>query len=132
MISERVKLKHGFTWRTVQMFSNYLFVEIVDQWRALKSTNGISQLLMLEHEKPAIIQDEYIAKLRSQENKDGVIVLGKSKFKKYDSVQIKSGPFAYDVGVFDGLSSHDRVFVLLSFLGTQRRVEMREDNLILV
>lgn len=132
MIKERVKLKHGVAWRSAQMFSNYLFVQIVDQWRALKLTNGISQLLMLEHEKPALIQDEYIISLRAKEGKDGLIVLNKSKFNKSNAVQVKSGPFAYQVGMFDGMSSRDRVFVLLSMLGTKRRVEIAEDNLVAV
>lgn len=132
LIKERVKLKHGFTWRTAQMFSNYLFVEIVDQWRAVKSTIGISHVLMSESEKPGVMKDEFILGLKAKENSEGFIILGQSKFKQESKVQVKAGPFAYMTGKFDGLSSHDRVYVLLSMLGTERRIEMREDNLIAV
>lgn len=123
-------LKHGISWRTVQMFSNYLFVEIFDQWRAVKSTLGISNVLMAESEKPGVMTDEFIAALKAKEGPDGLIVLNKSKFKQGSMVQVKSGPFAYSLGTFDGLSSNDRVFVMMSMLGTTRRVEMREDNLL--
>lgn len=87
---------------------------------------------MLEHEKPAFIADDYIAGLKAREDKDGIIVLGTSKFGKGDKVQVKNGPFAFTNGLFDGVSSHDRVFILLSVLGTQRRIELSEDNLVAV
>lgn len=132
MVKERIKMKHGFTWRKAQMFSNYLFVEIIDQWRAVKSTIGISSVLMSESEKPGVMPVEFISYLKSQEGPDGLIVLKKSKFEKNCKVQVKSGPFAYQIGEFAGLSSHDRAYVLMTLLGTQRRIEMREDNLIAV
>lgn len=131
-IQERVKLKNGYGHRIAQMFSNYLFIDIADEWRAVKSTIGISHVLMQESEKPAVLKDEFITSLKAQENQDGLIVLGQSKFKKDGAVQIKSGPFAYAIGKFDGLSSRDRVYVLLSMFGTERRFEMREDNLIAI
>lgn len=131
-IKERAVLKRGIIFRTTQMFSNYIFVDIIDQWRAVKSTKGILNLLMSESEKPGVLSDEFILSLKLKENSDGLIVLKQSKFEKGISVQVKSGPFAYAVCKFDGLSSHDRVFVMMSMLGTQRRVEMREDNLIAV
>lgn len=87
---------------------------------------------MLEHEKPAIVREEYLADIRAREDKNGFVVLSQSKFKRGSSVQIKSGPFAYQVGVFDGMSSHERVYILLSMLGTQRRIEILEDNLVAV
>lgn len=127
---ERVKGK--ITFRKVQLFSNYLFVEIFDQWRSLKSTRGILNILTVEQEKPAIINEEYIAGIRAREDKDGFVVLSQSKFKHGSSVQVKSGPFAFQTGLFDGMSSHDRVYILLSMLGTQRRIEIREDNLVAV
>lgn len=132
LMKERVKLKRGIGWRTVQLFSNYLFVEIIDQWRSVKSTRGISQLLMSEKEIPAVVSESYITWLRTFADDDGLITFNQSKFKRGDEVQIKSGPFAYSICQFDGLSSRDRVFVLLSMLGTQRRIEMNEENLIAV
>lgn len=129
-VKERIKLKQGLTWRTVQMFSNYVFVEIFDRWRAVKSTTGVCQLLMSESEKPAIVPDNFIATLKAREDKDGLIILNKSKFAMSQRVQIKSGPFAYESGLFDGARDRDRVFVLLSLLGSKRRVEVQEDNLV--
>lgn len=132
LLKERYKSKRGLTYRTVQFFSNYIFVQIENQWRAVKSTKGILQLLTVENEKPAVVRDEFIADLKARENHEGLIVLGTSKFKTGNAVQIKSGPFAFQVGVFDGMSTRDRVFVLLSVLGTKRRVELLEDNLVAV
>lgn len=129
--NERVKLKRGgISWRRTQLFSNYFFVCIADQWRAIKSTTGIANLLMAESEKPASIDDSFIDMLRSKEDPTtGLIILGKSKFNSGDVVQVKSGPFAFERGLFDCKRDDDRVYILLSMLGTQRRVEMLEDNL---
>jgi transcription antitermination factor NusG len=130
LMKERIKGRA--TFRSVQLFSNYIFVAIENQWRAVPSTKGILDLLMLEHEKPAFVSEDYITGLRAREDKDGLIVLGQSKFKHGSKVQVKAGPFAFQNGLFDGVSSHDRVFILLSMLGTQRRVELSEDNLVAV
>lgn len=129
-MKERIKGRAAY--RAVQLFSNYIFVAIENQWRAVRSTKGILDLLMLEHEKPAFVSDEYIAGLKAREDKDGLIVLKQSKFKHGEAVQVKHGAFAFQNGLFDCVSSHDRVFILLSMLGTQRRVELAEDNLVAV
>lgn len=127
-VKERIKLKRGLVWRTVQLFSNYIFVDTLDHWRAVCSTRGISQLLMADG-KPAVIADSLIDAWKAQENSEGLITFNESKFKFGDAVQVKSGPLAFQAGTFDGMSSRDRVFVLLASLG---RLEVAEDNLIAV
>jgi len=37
---------------------------------------------------------------------------------------------AWEIGIYDGQSSRDRSFVLFSMLGSKRRVEFDEANLI--
>lgn len=87
---------------------------------------------MLEPEVPAFVREDYISGLKAREDKDGLVVLKQSKFKQGEAVQVKHGAFAFQNGLFDCVSSHDRVFILLSMLGTQRRVELSEDNLVAV
>lgn len=125
----RVKTARGTVVRQAQLFQDYMFVFVVDRWRALKSTLGVSQLLMADADTPATVSQEVIDNLRAREE-NGIFVIGKSRFRDGQQLLVQEGPFAWESVIFDGQSSRDRVFVLLSILGTQRRVEMPEDNLV--
>lgn len=118
--------------RAVQLFPNYIFVHIVDRWRAVMSTIGVAKLLMSGDEKPAQVPPEVIDAIRGRQDKAGYVVLGKSKFEPGDRVQIKEGAFAFMTGICESQRDGDRVAILLSMLGTQRRVLIREENLVSV
>lgn len=112
--------------RRVQLFANYLFVRIVNQWHALRSTFGVSELLMAPgYEQPAIVPDTLIERLKKCEDKNGV-VMEEAKFYIGQKLQIRSGPFAEMCGEFDGHKDHERVYVLLRMLGSTRRIPIDE------
>lgn len=117
------------TFRRTQLFPDYIFVRVIDQWRALLSTLGVRRLLMSSDEKPAQIKSSIIRELQRAEDESGLVALG-PKFKVGDKVQVKRGPFAYCTGLYDGQSDKDRSLVLLSWLGASRSVAFEEDNLI--
>lgn len=115
----------------VQLFPDYLFVKIVDRWRALKSTYGVRCVLECERNKPALLSDVEIERLRMLEDfETGCIVLNKPKFEVGEKVQIEAGPFALASGLYDGQKDRERVFVLLNILGAKRRVEINERDLV--
>ena len=117
--------------RRVQLFPNYLFVLVENRWRAMCSTFGVAQLLMAEPERPAVIADNYIEELKAMEDQETeLVMLGSKNFALGQKVEVKSGPFALCVGLYDGQSDHDRVYVLLNLLGAQRRVQLDRRNLI--
>ncbi len=118
--------------RAVQLFPNYIFVSIIDKWRAVMSTTGVSKLLMSGEEMPAQVPEEVIKEIKNREDKNGYVVLGRNRFESGDRVQIKDGIFALEIGIYEGQRDGDRVAVLLSMLGAKRRVLIKEENLMSV
>jgi hypothetical protein len=45
-------------------------------------------------------------------------------------VRVARGPFEGHFGLYDGQAPHERIFVLLSLLGTQIRTEMAEADVV--
>lgn len=126
LISERTR----FGWRRVQLFPNYLFVRLRDQWRAVKSTKGVKDFLYTAPERPARLSDEVIAALRSMENKNGVVVLPRvTKFKNGDKVSLRSSAGVIG-GIYAGMHGADRAIVLLYLLGRETRIEVKEADLV--
>lgn len=127
LVSERVIRKRGGVgWRRVQLFKDYVFVEIKDQWRALLSTRGVARLLMERPELPAQINKEVIKQLRARENEHGLVSVGREKFHLGERVFVGAGPFKDKLAIYDGQSTQDRAFVLLSLLGKVNRMEVNE------
>lgn len=131
VFTQRVKVRGVTISRSVQLFQDYVFVFVVDRWRALKSTLGVAEVLMAG-ETPAVVPARAIAKLKAAEDDDGVVILGKSGFELGQRVQVRRGVFASEFGLYDGQPARERARVLMLLLGAQRAVTLDEDNLIAV
>jgi transcription antitermination factor NusG len=68
-----------------------------------------------------------IDELRRRE-RNGLVELPKPppRFKQGDPVKVTKGAFSGHLALFDGMTSHERVIVLLRLLGSQQRVELPE------
>lgn len=117
------------TRKVVQLFPGYLFVLLAERWAAVASTVGVCRLLMSSEERPATVSDEVIEQLRSRHDIDGLVKLDQRKFFKGQSAYVLRGAFADQLAIYDGQCGADRAFVLLNWLGAQRRVAIDEDNL---
>lgn len=126
-----VSARGRVTDQIFQLFPDYLFVAVVDGWRSLKSTIGVRQVLMAESEKPGLLSDDVITELRAREGDDGLVVMS-SRFALGQRVEVKAGPFNFELGIYDGQKDEERVYVLMSLLGAQRRLIMKERDLIAV
>ena len=113
-----------------QLFPGYLFVLIAERWRAISSTVGVCRLLMSGEETPATVSDEVVEQLRSRHDVEGLVKLDQRKFRRGQSAYVLRGAFADQLAIYDGQCGSDRAFVLLSWLGAQRRVAIDEDNLV--
>jgi transcription antitermination factor NusG len=123
----RIKLRSS--GRIAQLFPNYMFVAaIAERWRALLATKGIVRLLMSGVEQPATISQEVIDQLRAREV-GGLVKLDQRRFRENQTVQVQRGVFAQQLAIYNGQCGSDRAFVLLRWLGAQRRVKIDEDNL---
>jgi transcription elongation factor/antiterminator RfaH len=112
------------------LFPRYLFVSLdldVDRWGAVRSTIGISSLVM-NGERPGPVPRGVTESIMAATNgaggsdsHDGLIIGG--------TVQFLTGPFADRLGVLVRMNDAQRVGGLLELLGSQREVAVRPGQL---
>lgn len=115
------------------LFPRYVFAYIDKIWYSIRGTRGVSHLLMGDG-GPATIPPAVIDGLRSREDSNGLIVLGKQKvtdrFEKGAKVRATEGPLAGLNLIYDGMKDAERVKVLTTLLGRQVPVELEERLLV--
>jgi transcriptional antiterminator RfaH len=97
------------------LFPSYLPVKISGAWNFLKSTYGVSHVVMTAG-YPAIFPPQEIDKLKRMQARDGTIEVPQHRFDLGQEVRFKRGPLADTIGRFCGLSGKERVKVLLGCL----------------
>jgi transcriptional antiterminator RfaH len=102
--------------RTV-LFASYLFAFLRDgRFSWLNSLPGIVSVVHFG-EEPAYVPAPIIAALKARENANGNVVLpSQEELAPGDRVRLLAGPFAQHVGVYQGMTTHERICVLLRFL----------------
>ena len=112
------------------LFPRYLFVAIdlaTQRWRAIQSTLGVSNLICWSGQ-PASVEDGVVNALKAREDEDGFIRLARRPaFSPGDKVRIVEGAFIDNLAFVEGVSDHERVAVLLDFLGRKVRVLVGAD-----
>lgn len=131
-----VTVRHGQKIERVRpLFPRYLFVQTRGQWHFLTGTFGVSQVVMVGA-RAAIIPDRFIAQLQAREGTDGLIILpneGGQQAREYregDEVQIDDPLLGAHTGIFACREPHDRVRVLLDYLGRSTPVVISASSLI--
>ena len=114
------------------LFPRYIFAFITSGWYSIRGTFGVSFLLMgltgPEYVSPVVIDG-----IKSRENDEGFVVLPEStdtRFHKGDHVKAIEGPLAGKLLIYEGMTTRDRVQVLLSILGRQVRTTLDEKLLV--
>jgi transcriptional antiterminator RfaH len=111
------------------LFSGYLFVAIVEQWRAIDRTLGVLKLVRFG-DAPSRVPDREIEALRARMGSDGIIKLPpppearKRLYTKGVRVRITGGAFDGLGGIHSGMTSGEREVVLLVMLGAAREVKV--------
>jgi transcriptional antiterminator RfaH len=112
------------------LFPRYMFVAIdmaAQRWRAIQSTLGVSHLVC-NGEEPAAVPSGGVAALKAREDERGFVKMeAKPAFAPGDKVRVLGGAFMDNAGLFDGMSDHDRVAILLDMLGRKVRVYLDVD-----
>jgi transcriptional antiterminator RfaH len=111
----RIEITHA-------LFPGYAFVLIELQWHAARWAPGVAKIV-LDGAVPARVPDRVIAEIKSRE-RGGAVELP-SRLKRGDAVRILRGPFREQLAIYDGMAPHERVAVLLSLLGSERRLTLR-------
>jgi transcriptional antiterminator RfaH len=106
------------------LFPGYLFVRIGSTgWSRIESTIGVLALLR-SGDQPARLLDAAIAEIQARERGGVVVLPERPQWRPGERVLIGSGSFFGHVGLFDGMTSRERVLVLLDLFGRQTRVEL--------
>jgi transcriptional antiterminator RfaH len=107
------------------LFPGYMFIRMdrsTTAWRKINSTFGIRSLICAG-ERPLPVPENIVDEIRQNEDENGMITLGKMRrLCKGDKVKLISGAFLDQIGIFDGMTDAQRVFVLLDILGRQVRI----------
>ena len=122
----RKRRRHARRVETVSapLFPRYIFVSIdaaVQRWRSIGSTFGVARLVC-HGDRPAIVSDQVIASLKNREDADGLVLLDQPNLAPGDKVRVRHGVFSENLGLFEGMSDHERVTILLELLGRMARV----------
>lgn len=97
--------------RVKPLFPRYLFVKSTNgQFHFVLTTPGVTAVV------PGHVPTSEILKLQNRES-DGVVVLPpRDKFEAGNTVRIKQGAYSGCVGIVQGMSSHERVHILLDYM----------------
>ena len=112
-------------WVPAPLFPRYLFVGMdlgKERWRAVQSTVGVSHLVSFGS-RPAPVPNEIIDLLHEYEDGKGLVNLNtETSFAPGDKIEILTGPFSGEVGIFENLDDQGRITVLLDIMGRQTKI----------
>ena len=122
------RIKHR--GRIAMLFPTYVFIGACERFYPILWCNGVVRLLM-SGDQPAKLGGGVIAALHDRET-GGFVKLPRPPkgLKKGQNVRVSSGHFTGQVGLYDGMSSHERARVLLELLGRKVSVELPQTDLI--
>jgi transcriptional antiterminator RfaH len=109
------------------LFSGYLFVRIVEQWRSINWTLGVL-CLVRNGDCPARCPDHEVDGLKALIDGHGFVRLPdkpskppRRAFAKGESVRIIAGPLQGVKALHSGLSAADKEILLIAMLGSSSR-----------
>ena len=124
----RRRIGKHFGLRIEPLFRAYSFIRLFEQWHDARWAPGVINVI-LDGERPAKVPDQVIDRLKAQEV-GGLVVLPRAPgLQRGDRVQITHGPFNQHLALYQGMRGGQRVEVLLTFLGSQQRVELPKANI---
>lgn len=112
------------------LFPRYMFVRIdtsYQSWHAIRSTFGVTSLIGGES-GPTPVREGVVEALRAQECADGFLRMQVKRFVAGEAIRVVDGLFASAIGLFENMSSNQRVSVLLDILGGRIRVILDQES----
>jgi transcription antitermination factor NusG len=111
------------------LFPRYLFAYITDRWYSIRSTYGVSYLLSGD-DGPLLVPQNIIDELKAREENGYIVLQQKEKFNKGQYVKATDGPLVGKLLIYEGMTTRERVKVLISMLGREVPAVIPEKNLI--
>jgi transcriptional antiterminator RfaH len=128
-VREHVVRRRRRIERVAPLFPAYGFVQLAETqgWSGVRWTIGVAAILM-GGDSPAVVPDIVLESIRQREV-NGAVELPKNGLKIGDRVRVRAGPLTGQTALFAGQLSYERVAVLLTLLGSQRRVLLSKDDI---
>jgi transcriptional antiterminator RfaH len=112
------------------LFPRYMFVGMGlagQRWHPIRSTVGIARLIC-DSEGPAQVPCSVIEALRNREDSNGFVKLDRQpRFQRGDKIRVVEGAFCDCLALYEGMSNHERVAILLELLGRKVRIVLDPD-----
>jgi transcription antitermination factor NusG len=107
------------------LFPSYLFVARAAQWYRARWSVGVVRLVAQgTGGEPTCIGEDVVGALRQRERGGVTVLPERPGLMPGDRVLVRRGPFVDRLALYEDQAPHERVAILLTWLGTQRRVEL--------
>jgi transcriptional antiterminator RfaH len=128
-IIKTIRHNNKFVHKDHYVFPGYMFVgfnQDFREWVKINSTYGVSKVLVFNN-KPSEINHDLILALkdRYEINRNSTL---KEELQAGDNIKLNSGPFSDLLLKVDATEGKDRIWVLLEFLGSQKRIKLTNIN----
>jgi transcription antitermination factor NusG len=120
------RIKHRS--RIAPLFPSYLFVRSAERWYPVRWTDHVVRVLM-SGDQPAQLPEATMASIRKQEVGGFVKLPSPPRLRKGQPVRVIRGSFEGLLAIHQGMSSRERVWVLLNLMGQQVPVELPSRDL---
>jgi transcriptional antiterminator RfaH len=100
--------------------------KILKEWGKINNTYGVSRVLTFNN-KPAVIKHDLILALKDRYEIDKNLTI-KEELQAGDSIKLNSGPFADLILRVDSAEGKNRIWVLMEYLGSKKRLKLTNIN----
>jgi transcriptional antiterminator RfaH len=112
------------------LFPNYVFVAIdmtTQRWLSIDSTIGVNKLVR-NGDLPAAVPQSIVDALKSREDAYGYVqLIRRPRFSPGDKIRVVGGAFCDCYGLYEGMTTRERIAILLELLGRKVRTIVDSD-----
>jgi len=118
--------------KIVALFPGYVFIQLdknTQNWAPIRSTKGVLNFVRFGLNF-AKISNNIIDFIKANEFATSKKLQNLNSLKKGDEVQITEGVFKNCIAIFESFKSDERVLLLMTILGQQQSINLKNDSLI--
>ena len=122
-----VKRENSFIDKSIFVFPGYMFVSAVlenSNWAKIKSTYGVSKLLVFNN-KPYEISHDLVLALKKRYGSN-ISSTKQENLYKGDVIKFNSGPFVDIIARIESVDEKNRIWVLLDSIGTYKKLIIKQ------
>ena len=109
------------------VFPGYMFVGVNQfnfNWTKIKSTYGVSKVLVFNN-KPSVISNDLIIALKNR-FASNIDTFQRENLQKGDTIKFNNGPFVDLIAKIESVDDTNRIKFLLEVMGGYRKLELQK------